>query len=107
MEFRELGENSDLSAGKLGMSEPLGGKLAATDEFDFVLAPLVAFDMKRNRIGMGGGYYDRAFAKNKLSAFDDALPIAGLAFDVQRVDEITSNPWDIRLSQIFTETLQL
>jgi 5-formyltetrahydrofolate cyclo-ligase len=69
-----------------------------------VLTPLVAFDEQHNRIGMGGGYYDRSFAflKNRKQLIQPKL--IGLAFDCQRVEKITANPWDIRLYSVITET---
>lgn len=63
-------------------------------ELDVVVTPLVAFDEHRNRIGMGGGFYDRTFACKKTKATPHLI---GVAFDVQQVDgNITANEWDIR-----------
>lgn len=61
---------------------------------DLVVTPLVAFDEKDNRIGMGGGFYDRTFAFKKTQATPCLI---GVAFAVQKVDGIiTVNEWDIR-----------
>lgn len=64
---------------------------------DVVLTPLVGFDRALNRIGQGGGHYDRAFA-----AFPTAHRI-GIAWSVQEVDTIAPDPWDIPLHAIVTE----
>ncbi len=62
-----------------------------------VLAPLVAFDDGGNRLGMGGGYYDRYFA-----AHPTALRI-GVAHACQRVEALPSNPWDVPVDALVTE----
>lgn len=62
-----------------------------------VLAPLVGFDRAGRRIGQGGGFYDRWFARHP-----DALRI-GIAWSVQEVADIPADPWDIALHAIVTE----
>ncbi|WP_343227919.1 5-formyltetrahydrofolate cyclo-ligase [Stakelama flava] len=64
---------------------------------DIILTPLVGFDDRRNRLGQGGGFYDRAFA-----AHPNALRI-GLAWSVQQVDTIPVDPWDVPLHAVITE----
>ena len=68
---------------------------------DLLLIPLVAFDAKGNRLGMGAGYYDRYLAK-----LGPALRprIIGVAHGVQRSDEpLPVEPWDVPLDQVITE----
>ena len=64
---------------------------------DAIIAPLVGFDRALNRLGQGGGYYDRAFAR-----FPDALRI-GLAWSAQELDDVPADPWDLPLDIILTE----
>lgn len=64
---------------------------------DLILAPLVAFDRRLGRLGQGGGHYDRAFA-----GFPTARRI-GVAFSVQEVDRVPTDPWDMPLHAIITE----
>lgn len=64
---------------------------------DVIVVPLVAFDLEGNRIGMGGGYYDRF-----LKRYPKAQKI-GLAYEFQKVDEIPAEPHDIRLNAVVTE----
>ena len=63
-----------------------------------VLAPLVAFDDQGHRLGMGGGFYDRYFA-----AHPDARRFA-VAHDCQRTDALPTEPRDIPLTAVATET---
>lgn len=72
------------------------------EHLDLVLAPLVAFDARGNRLGMGGGFYDRTFAFRR----DTASPwpyLLGLAYELQKVDTLERQPWDIPLDGIATE----
>lgn len=71
-------------------------------ELDIVTTPLVAFDEQCNRIGMGGGFYDRTFA---FKAQQQTSPVLiGVAFEVQKVDKpIPVNTWDICPNHIITE----
>ena len=71
-------------------------------ELDLVLAPLVVFDAQRNRIGMGGGYYDRSFAFRKNPAVETPVLI-GVAHELQKVDQLTPEDWDVRLDLVVTD----
>ena len=72
------------------------------DQLDLVLAPLVVFDAERNRIGMGGGFYDRSFAFRKSPECVKPVLI-GVAHELQRVNRIVPEAWDVRLDMIVTE----
>lgn len=64
---------------------------------DVIIAPLLGYDMRLNRLGQGGGYYDRAFA-----AHPGALKI-GLAWSAQQVDALPAQAHDIPLDMLITE----
>ena len=70
---------------------------------DLVLMPLVGFDTFGNRMGMGGGYYDRTFQFKQQSSKIAPLLI-GWAHSCQQVEQLPVNPWDIPLDGIITET---
>ena len=72
-------------------------------ELSLILLPLVAFDDKGNRLGMGGGYYDRslAFIKHRKQWHNPKL--IGLAHELQKVDALSREAWDIPLNMIATE----
>jgi 5-formyltetrahydrofolate cyclo-ligase len=67
------------------------------EELDLVLMPLVAFDVRCTRLGMGAGFYDRKF-KDKPNC-----TLFGVAYQFQRVDHIQPHPWDIPLDAVITQ----
>lgn len=77
-------------------------EMLAPDELDLVLAPLVVFDSKRNRIGMGGGFYDRSFAFRKNTGSINPVLI-GVAHELQKVDQIVPQEWDVQLDMVITD----
>jgi 5-formyltetrahydrofolate cyclo-ligase len=69
-------------------------------ELDLICTPLVAFDSTGQRLGMGGGYYDRTL-EPWFKRKDGPQPI-GLAHDCQHVDTLPSEAWDVPLPKIVT-----
>ena len=68
-----------------------------------VLMPLVAFDSGGNRLGQGGGYYDRAFAfRNTAKNWRRPL-LVGFAYDFQQVGKLDAKPTDVPLDAVITE----
>lgn len=65
--------------------------------------PLVAFDSRGNRLGQGGGYYDRAFAFRRHCIYWQRPLLVGLAYDFQRVGELAAKPTDVPLDAVITE----
>ena len=103
MRFRELDADTGLSPNQFGLLEPQQGEFIDPQRLDIVITPLVAFDSSGNRIGMGGGYFDRCFAFLKRRKIWLHPKLIGVAFDCQRVTSISPNPWDIALFRIVTE----
>lgn len=66
------------------------------DELDILFTPLVAFDKQGNRLGMGGGFYDRTLQNWRNSSF---IPV-GLAHQCQQVEQLPTEAWDVPLHQI-------
>jgi 5-formyltetrahydrofolate cyclo-ligase len=93
----------DLIPNRYGIPEP-GVDLAdclAPEQLDLVLIPLLAFDARGNRVGMGGGWYDRSFAYRLQRT---AKPfMVGVAYAFQQVDAIAAEPWDVPLDAVVTE----
>ena len=70
---------------------------------DLVLFPLVAFDARGNRLGMGAGYYDRTFGAVRRRGRWQGPKRIGIAFEMQQVDALGAADWDIPLDAIVTE----
>jgi 5-formyltetrahydrofolate cyclo-ligase len=104
MQFCELSSESKLIFNQYGLPEPQDGEIIEPRALDVVITPIVAFDDDGNRIGMGGGYFDRTFSflKHRKLLFHPKL--IGLAYSCQRVEKIAPNPWDIRVFRIVDET---
>ena len=87
---------------RFGIEEPIFTPLLGAHRMDVILMPLVGFDKHKNRLGMGGGFYDKTLSfHNKLKEF--RVPkLFGLAFDSQEVDRLTSQPWDVPVDGIVT-----
>ncbi|MCJ8341010.1 MAG: 5-formyltetrahydrofolate cyclo-ligase [Pseudomonadales bacterium] len=106
--FVHYHNNTLMCRNKYAIEEPATPyqKSIPAAELDLVLLPLVAFDDQGNRMGMGGGYYDRSFAFMLETATDCAekhLPVLiGLAHQLQQVDKLAVESWDIPLSGIVT-----
>lgn len=93
-----------LVANRFGIPEPDVAPASLLDASDLALAivPLVAFDDRCHRVGMGGGWYDRTFAARR-EAQSRAPLLVGAAYEVQRVDRIAPQPWDVHLDAVCTE----
>ena len=80
-------------------------------QLDLVITPLVAFDANCHRIGVGGGYYDRTFSflrssgsrMDLESVAERSTKLIGFAMELQRVEAIELQPWDVVLDSIVTE----
>lgn len=90
-----MGE-SDLEEGPLGLRQPSTD--AERVEPDVLLMPLVGFTTTGERLGQGGGFYDRY-----LAAHPNVVAI-GMAWDVQEVPDLPLEPHDMKLTAIITQT---
>ncbi len=95
MKFHRWSPGDPLEQSVWGGTQPLAN--APTVEPDVILVPLLGFDDAFNRIGQGGGHYDRY-----LAAHPTARRI-GIAWEGQRVPRIAAELWDIPLDAILTE----
>lgn len=101
MEFHLLDPDA-VEVGAYGLSSPRQScPVVPADALKMMLMPLVAFDESGNRLGMGGGYYDRYLA---ASAASRNIRRIGIAFDCQRAQALPTEPHDLRLDAIVTET---
>ncbi|HEY2037127.1 MAG TPA: 5-formyltetrahydrofolate cyclo-ligase [Steroidobacteraceae bacterium] len=91
------------SVNRFGITEPEGPRLASARLLDVVFLPLVGFDRHGVRLGMGGGYYDRAFGFRRLRSFWHAPLLVGIGYASQEVARITPAAHDVPLDLVITE----
>ncbi|GHE33485.1 5-formyltetrahydrofolate cyclo-ligase [Vulcaniibacterium thermophilum] len=93
-----------LVANRHGIPEPdvASGSLLDAEAMTLVVLPLVGFDARGHRLGMGGGWYDRSFAFRRERAAPPWL--VGAAFDAQRVETLQPSDWDVALDAVCTES---
>jgi len=103
MLFREIHPESPLERDSFGLWEPTTGEFISPRELDLVITPTVAFDEKNNRIGLGSGYFDRCFSFLRHRKYWFRPKLVGVAFECQKVEEISPNPWDIRLYRVISD----
>lgn len=72
--------------------------LITLDQLDVMMVPLVAFDSSGQRLGMGGGFYDRTLQNWRQHRF---LPV-GVAHDCQQVEQLATAEWDVPLPAVLT-----
>ena len=97
MEFYKWYKNDPLLINKYGIPEPVKAKKVYPD---ILFVPLVAFDEELNRLGYGGGFYDRYV--QKISKIKKVVKV-GLAFSFQKLKTIPVNKHDKKLDIIITE----
>lgn len=103
--FGQLTQDTKFKDNKFGIPEPEfdEDKLVKGDYLDLVLVPLLGFDKNGNRLGMGGGFYDRCFAFKKKQQQNTPL-LMGFAYDFQEIDSLSPESWDVGLDLVATET---
>lgn len=98
--FLRYNPDTPLVRNKLKILEPAldATQIVPLSQLDIILTPLVAFDSHGQRLGMGGGFYDRT-----LENWQDGGPYPiGLAHDCQQVDNLPVEHWDVPLPEVIT-----
>ena len=100
LHFVRYDQNSRMAKNCFGIPEPISNEKIPIDELELIFMPLTAFDLQGNRLGMGGGYYDRTLAKalNKNTLF------IGLAYDFQQIPACPVDTFDQPLDMVLTPT---
>ena len=97
--FARYTQTSQWQENRFGILEPIDSTPLSGEQMDYVLMPLVGFDKKGDRLGMGGGFYDRTFEHKARRT-----TLIGLAHDCQEVEELPTASWDVPLAGILTPT---
>ncbi len=99
--------DGSLVGGPFGILQPDGGEEIDPTDLALVLVPMVAADRRGNRVGHGGGFYDRTFAapaRIPEAPGRGLRPVLiGLCHHLQVVDQLDPHPWDVPLDLLVTE----
>jgi len=91
--------------GVFGISVPVGtGRPVSPRWLDLIVIPLVGVDTEGRRLGMGGGFYDRALEFRRRRNRWPGPHLTGLAFDCQRTGSQFAESWDVKLDSLATES---
>ena len=104
LRFAALRRGVPLQPNHLGILEPADGPYIDARSLDLVLTPLVAFDDRGVRLGMGGGFYDRCFRFLRSRSTWWKPKLIGVGYERQHLPSIDAEAWDVRLWCAVTET---
>lgn len=98
--FYQILSPDELAAGRFGIPEPDGSKPLSESDRDslVVFVPGLIFDRRGNRLGRGGGWYDRLLAR-----LDKHGVYIGLAYEFQVVETLSAQKWDRKVHYVITE----
>ena len=100
MIFRQWTAGAVMEQNHYGIPEPAGTAEILLPDIDLILLPLVGWDDSGGRLGMGAGFYDRALQPFRQSPSPVRM---GVAYQMQKLPLIPTEPWDIRLHMILSE----
>jgi 5-formyltetrahydrofolate cyclo-ligase len=103
--FARYEPGTRLVRNRYGIAEPRvvhSGRIV-THALDLVLTPLVGFDADGNRLGMGGGFYDRSFSFLTRRRLWRKPQLVGLAYDFQQLPQLPAQQWDVALTAVVTD----
>lgn len=103
--FLRYSAESEMVLNHFGIEEPRLNvqQVLPVSRLDIIFTPLVAFDATGQRLGMGGGFYDRTLQDWESAYAQQCGPYPiGLAHDCQRVDALLVQEWDVPLPEIIT-----
>lgn len=100
MRMTVITSTSALRRNRFGIREPVSRRHCSARNMDLVFLPLLGFDAAGNRLGTGGGYYDRLLAGPRT--FRRPLRV-GYAYSIQQQPSLPHDPWDVRLDAVVTE----
>ena len=105
LRFAPFGADSELLPNRFGILEPTVSvrHWVGARQLDVIVAPLVAFDEHANRLGMGGGFYDRTLGFLIQRSLRRRPHFVALAFEMQKIATLPAHAWDVQLDAVVTE----
>ncbi len=103
LEFAAYRPEDPLRLNRYKILEPEANDKIATEKLDLVIVPLLAFDERGYRLGMGGGYYDRTFTFKRERKVAEKPYLLGLGYEAQKVAKVPNDAWDVMLDGVLTE----
>lgn len=102
--FQEFSQHTPMHKNHFGILEPNLDvqQVCPLERLDVLFTPLVAFDLTGNRLGMGGGFYDRTLAGLVDENKNNQAIVVGLAHELQLTSTLPSATWDIGLPYVLT-----
>jgi 5-formyltetrahydrofolate cyclo-ligase len=102
--FQQFSPNTQMRTNHFGIAEPTLDLryVCPIEQLDLLFTPLVAFDLQGNRLGMGGGFYDRTLANLQNTRNKIETRVIGLAHEIQLAPTLPIETWDIPLPYILT-----
>ncbi len=94
LEFHLIDHNTIWKTTGFGVSEPVNGTPVSISKITLMIVPLSAYDKNNHRTGYGAGYYDSILTNDMYKV--------GIAYNVQEVDCIEIDEWDINMDEIIT-----
>jgi 5-formyltetrahydrofolate cyclo-ligase len=103
LKFASYNPGDELKLNRYQILEPAHTTFFSAERLDLVIVPLVSFDTQGNRLGKGGGYYDKTFSF-RLTSTDKKPFLLGLAYQAQELHQLPTDSWDVKLDGVLTET---
>ncbi len=101
--FTRVGPEDAWYRNRFGILEHGARRRVRASALDLLFVPLVAFDARGNRLGMGGGFYDASLSNLRWRRWFRRPKLVGVAYDFQRVDALPREPWDVSLDAVLTD----
>ena len=104
LNFQLYDSDTSMTKNSFGIEEPTLSSLTTVplSAMGYLFMPLVGFDAQGNRLGMGGGFYDRTLCR--IDELEDRPKLIGLAHDCQQVEQLPIESWDVAIDMIITST---
>ena len=104
LHFAPWKDGDAIAPNRYGIPEPVTPReWFAPFQLDLVLVPLLAFDRRGQRLGQGGGYYDRSFAFLGMQPRPTRPLLVGIAYAFQQVEHLSPEAWDVALDYVATD----